>query len=236
MRTVEEDNVKERIENLIKKVNVAGGVVSVSSWEQGFLESVHRQLQSGRRALSGKQLDIVHRVEAKIEKALKGDPEWEAQWDEDKAWAWKTACNYYNAGTPRYYSNILDWAAANPDKTPSHAWYQKVVENKYAQKIINALRAEPKYNAGMTVTMRANGRAGLSYYDWNAMKGIPLFVIEATDRAVTAAVGCRIYKVLSSVAMTTYEVEERFIKKWKEPKTPKTPKKSNTSMWDDIAY
>jgi len=229
------DTMLARIEKLVTESQQAGNCLS--SWETDFIHSVKQQLTGRRpRTMSLKQVSLIARVEDKVKKAREGDPEWEAAWDDNKAWSFKTACAYYNASVPRYYSNILDWAAANPDAIPPKVSYQKVVENKYAQKILTALRTEPKYSAGMTVTMRANGRAALSYYDWNAMKGIPLFIIEATDRAVSAARGCRIYKVLSSVAMTTYEVEERFIKKWKEPKTPKTPKKSNTSMWDDIAY
>ena len=219
MRTVEEDNVNERIANLLEQSKDLSAMVS--SWERSFLESVQRQVQGNRRSLSGKQLDIVHRIESKIEKALKGDPDWEKQWDDDKAWCFKIACDYYNAGQPRYYSHVLDWALEHPNKIPPHEWYQKVVENKYAQKIIGALKATPKYVAGSTVMLRSTARRAMSYTDWQNLNNMPLFVIKPTDRATNAARGCRIYALLSSTSAQTVEVEERFIKKWRQPKNPK---------------
>tara|TARA_R110000824_G_scaffold35790_3_gene111797 strand:- start:2490 stop:3176 length:687 start_codon:yes stop_codon:yes gene_type:complete len=214
--------MKERVDILLKKASKPGTVIS--SWEQGFLESVQRQLSGARRggaALSPKQVDIVHRVEAKVEKALKGDPQWEASWNEEKAWAWKIACNYYDESRPRYYGNIVDRAKANPDKIPSSRDYKKVVENKYAQKIISALKEEPKYLAGSTVMLRSTARQSLPYREWHGFKNVPLFVIEPTARAISAAAGCRIYLLLSSTSASTVEVEERYIKKWKAPKSTK---------------
>ena len=198
---------KERIDILLKEASNPGTVVS--SWERGFLESVQRHL-AAYRFLSPKQLDIVHRVEAKIEKASD----------------FKTACNYYESacrapgGGVRYYSQILDWAIANPDKIPPVHYYKKVVENKYAQKIINGLKMAPKYVAGSTVQLRSTARQSLSYLDWQAFKDLPLFVIEPTNRAHSAAAGCRIYSLLSSTSAAMLEIEERWIKKWKTPKTP----------------
>ena len=185
--------MKERVDILLKRASSPGSVIS--SWEQGFLESVQRQLSSkSPRALSSKQLDIVHRVEAKVEKDLRGDSEFKAQWTDEKASDFKTACDYYNAPAEpygiRYYSHILDWAIANPDKVPPAHYYKKVVENKYAQKII-----------------------------------------EPTSRAISAAAGCRIYSLLSSTSAEMLEVEERWIKKWKTPKTP-----TKTSSSEDCRF
>tara|TARA_R110000822_G_scaffold21579_3_gene68146 strand:+ start:341 stop:1021 length:681 start_codon:yes stop_codon:yes gene_type:complete len=221
--------MKERVDILLKRASSPGSVIS--SWEQGFLESVQRQLSSkSPRALSSKQLDIVHRVEAKVEKDLRGDSEFKAQWTDEKASDFKTACDYYNAPAEpygiRYYSHILDWAIANPDKVPPAHYYKKVVENKYAQKIINALKMAPKYPSGAVVMLRSTARQSLSYGQWQNFKNLPLFVIEPTSRAISAAAGCRIYSLLSSTSAEMLEVEERWIKKWK---TPKTPTKTNSS-------
>jgi len=219
---------KERIATLIEKVEKLNG--TVSAWEGRFLDSVREQIDKGR-TLSHKQLDIVHRVEAKVEKALKGDPEWEAQWTDEKASDFKTACTYYNNAPVRYYSYILDWALANPDKVPPAHYYKKVVENKYAQKIINGLKLAPKYPAGETVMLRSNARQSLGYSEWQNFKNLPLFVIEATTRAVSAAAGCRIYSLLSSTSAEMLEVEERWIKKWKAPKAP-----TKTSSYEDCPF
>ena len=54
----------ERIQKLIEQCEDMGALIS--HWERGFLESVQKQVSRGR-TLSSKQVDIVHRVEAKIE-------------------------------------------------------------------------------------------------------------------------------------------------------------------------
>ena len=210
----------DRIQKLIQQCDDLGALIS--PWEQGFLESVMQQISKGR-TLSTKQVDVVHRVEAKIEKATKGDPEWEAEWSEEKARDFKIAVNYYDSSDVRYYSQILDWAIANPDAIVPRSFYKKLVENKYAQKIINAVTSIPKYDAGSSVMLRATARQGVDYNIWNKLRDTLLFVIEPTGRAVNAAAGCRIYSILPSQSHEVVEIEERYLKKWKQPKKSTTP-------------
>jgi len=207
----------ERIQKLVKSCDDLGALVS--PWERGFLESVHRQLVRGR-TLSTKQVDVVHRVEAKIQKISKGDPEWQANWDKEKARDFKIAVDYYNSSNVRYHSAILDWVAENPDTVPPRNFYQKLVQNKYAQKIIKAVTTAPRYLAGASVMLRANSRNGVSYSIWNKLRDTLLFVIEPTNRAVNPAAGCRIYSLLPSTSHEMVEIEERYLKKWKQPKNP----------------
>ena len=210
----------ERIQKLVKSCDDLGALVS--PWERGFLESVHRQLMRNR-TLSTKQVDVVHRVEAKIQKISKGDPEWRADWNKEKARDFKIAIEYYNSGSPRYHSAILDWVEENPDTVPPRNFYQKLVENKYAQKIIKAITTTPVFPPGTSVMLRANSRNGVSYSIWNKLRDTLLFVIEPTGRAVNAAAGCRIYSILPSQSHEVVEIEERYLKKWKQPKISPKP-------------
>ena len=204
----------ERINKLIKQCEELGALIS--DWDRGFLESVQRQVTRGR-TLSTKQVDVVHRVEAKVEKALKGDPEWEANWTPEMLRDFNIAASYYNTTPVRYHSQILDWVEANPDAIPPRNFYKKLVENKYAQKIINGINSTPKYPAGASVMLRANARNGVSYNVWNKLHNVLLFVIEPTSRAINPAAGCRIYSLLSSTSAEIFEIEERWIKKYREP-------------------
>ena len=216
----------ERIETLLKKCDDMGALIS--RWEVGFLESVRRQISRGR-TLSTKQVAVVHRVESKIEKVADGDPEWEAEWTAAMARDFKIAYNYYNSSKVRYHSQILDWVSDNPDVTPPRNFYKKLVENKYAQKIINAIVSTPKYAAGSSVMLRANARSGVSYSIWSKLKDTLLFVVEPTNRAVNPAAGCRIYSLLSSTSSELFEIEERWIKKYRVPKkSTKTSTSENT--------
>ena len=204
-----------KLERVEKLINICLEGKYISAWEEGFLESLHKQLSRGR-TLSPKQVDIIHRIEAKVEKMRTGDPEWECMWDEEKAWNFKTAVAYYKDSPERYFSQILDWVDRNKEKIPPQNYYKKIVENKYAQRILNGLRGDPKYPIGSTVLLRGTARGGVSYTLWADNREIPLFVIEPTARAVSAAAGCRIYRLLSSVSSDVFEVEERWIKKWRE--------------------
>ena len=216
----------DRIQKLIHQCDDLETLIS--PWERGFLDSVLQQIHRGR-TLSAKQVDVVHRVEAKIEKALKGDPEWEAEWTEEKARDFKIAVAYYNSSVVRYYGQILDWSANNPKAIAPRDFYKKLVENKYAQKIIKGVTSAPKYDVGSSVMLRSNARNGVSYNKWSLLKDTLLFVIEPTQRAVNAAAGCRIYSILPSNSHEIVEIEERYIKKWKQPK------KVATSFDDDAS-
>jgi len=206
--------MEERIKNLLLLDDIS---TMITDWEQRFLSSLLGQTKRGRKQHSVKQLDTLHRIEAKIKKAIEGDPEWEALWDEDKAWNFKTAVAYYATSPERYYRQIIDWFAQNKEKIPPKNYYKKIVENKYAQRVLDSLRGEPKYPAGSAVMLRKTARTGLSYHTYHDHQTIPLFVIEPTERAVSAAAGCRIYTVLSSTSAQMFEVEERWIKKYREP-------------------
>ena len=213
----------ERIQKLIEQCEDMGALIS--HWERGFLESVQKQV-SRERTLSSKQVDIVHRVEAKIEKLSKGDPEWTSEWTDEKARNFKIAIDYYDTLPENYHAQVIIWAQENPNEIPPRNFYQRVVENKYAQKIINGINSTPKYPAGTPVMLRANSRSGVSFTIWNKLRDQLLFVIEPTNRAITPAAGCRIYSLLSSTSAETFEIEERWIKKYR---LPKTPTKTNTS-------
>ena len=64
---------------------------------------------------------------------------------------------------------------------------------------------------------------GVDYNIWNKLRNTLLFVIEPTGRAVNAAAGCRIYSILPSQSHEVVEIEERYLKKWKQPKKSTTP-------------
>jgi len=207
--------VKKRVQVLLEAAHQPGAIIS--RWESEFFDSVMKQLERGR-TLSPAQVAIIDKAEAKVKKFKEGDVEWESQWSGEKLWAWNVAVDYYNSTPERYFGLILDWAIANPSLIPPQHFYKKLVENKYAQKIIKGLSTDPKYPAGSAVMLRANARQALPYSEYYDFNNKLLFVIDPTNRAVTPAKGCRIYSILSSDSAKTFEVEERFIKKYKKIK------------------
>ena len=218
--------MRKRVQRLVSALNGEHAHL-FSPWERGFIDSVERQLSSrAQHILSDKQVEVIQRAEAKLEKALTGDPAWEKEWNEHREWEWKTAVEYYRNQPERYFYQIVNWQEENPNKQPSRDYFKKVVENKYAQKIIKGLGDKPKYAAGEAVLIRTTARrpTAIDWWQWSeiCLLNTPFFVIEPTSRAVSAVNGCRIYVLLSSMSAATFELEERYIKKFRKYKKGKT--------------
>jgi len=182
----------------------------LNDWEKGFLESLAKQAE--KRPLSAKQNNWLQKIESKVNDAA--DPTWEKSWSDEKARNLKIAIEYYKNQIPAYFSSIVQWVEENPTKIINKISYQKIAENKYAKKVIKALTDKPKYHAGQTVAIRANAsRSGLPPKLFASSSKL-LFIIEPLNKALTAAIGTRLYLVLPSDSTETYEIEERWLKKY----------------------
>ncbi len=182
----------------------------LNDWEKGFLQSLAKQAE--KRPLSVKQNNWLQKIESKVNEA--NDPTWEKSWSDEKARNLKIAIEYYKNQVPAYFSSIIEWVEENPTKIINKVNYQKIAENKYAKKVIKALTDKPKYYAGQTVAIRANAsRSGLPPKLFASSNKL-LFIIEPLNKALTAAVGARLYLVLPSDSTETYEIEERWLKKY----------------------
>ncbi|HIL25815.1 MAG TPA: hypothetical protein EYG21_00230 [Nitrospinaceae bacterium] len=199
--------METRIE-AIKAKGLASGVLN--DWERSFLDSLIQQ--SAKRSLTVKQNNWLQKIEAKINDAE--DPEWEKNWSPTQERYLKIAIEYYKSQTPLYFGSIIHWVEANPTKIINKVNYQKIVENKYAKKVIKALVDKPKYDAGQAVTLRANAsRMGLPPSLFHSSSQM-LFVLEPLDQAISPAAGARLYLVLPSDSAKTYKIEERWLKKY----------------------
>ena len=67
-----------RVKNLLSADNV-----NLNDWEQGFLDSILSQLKR-KRPLSAKQVQMIQKIEGRIEKHIRDYPAWLASWDDTK--------------------------------------------------------------------------------------------------------------------------------------------------------
>jgi len=205
--------VKERIDTTLERGKANG---TLSSFEGSFLLSLQNQFKrKPELKLSTKQVNWFQKIEAK---ALSYDPEeWNKSWDEEKERNLKIATNYYsNLGY--YFQDLIQWVEDNPNKIISKQNYQRLVENKYVKKIVNALNSEPAYENGDSVTVRSNSTVPSQFYKH---KNKLFFVVNALKEAHSAARGSRLYLILSSESAETFRIEERWIKKAKKSLTSK---------------
>ena len=206
----------KRVENLINSNKL-------TSWEQGFCESIHDQLKRGRK-LSAKQVNLVHKIEGNVAKLVVGYDQWVKQWDEEKRKLWNIAMDYYEQNRPYFSSEVMKRKDARREEReyiPPQRTFKKVIENKYIQKIINELEKKPAFEPGSMVALRAGVRPAdlpdsrILYREIKELKTTPLFVMAVLDSVGSSAKGAREYSILPAGWTRTLKIQERHIKKAK---------------------
>ena len=181
-----------------------------SSWNRGFVESVLNQVTSGY-TLSNKQIEVVERIESESSgDALAERQQWKSRYQDESTGLRESAMvvgRYYAQETP-YFQDIAHAILHREDFVPSEAQFNKLVKNKYAQKILVGHNAVPKFPVGTLVQLRANSPR---YRNAKAM-------VVATDHVppINACAGNKIYQLLPLGESTPYVVEERYIKSWRQ--------------------
>jgi len=194
-----------------------------SSWAAGYVESLTNQVKSDRR-LSDRQLQILKKIEAEHDDAAVAErKKWIESYTNNpdlRADAIVVANYYMETG---YFKDTAREIIGNDTFIPTYSQYNKMVKNKYAQKVLVAHNDKPKYAQGQLVTFRsatptAQRRCGDGYLKLN----VPMMVIAADAAPVTSAArGAKKYKLLPVGKAETLIVEERHIMKARKLGTAK---------------
>jgi len=186
-----------------------------SSWAAGYVESLISQVKGDRR-LSDRQLQVLKKIEAEHDDAAIAERQ---KWIENytnspdlRADAIVVANYYMSTG---YFKDTAREIINDDTFIPTYSQYNKMVKNKYAQKVLTSHNAPAKYEAGQLVTFRANAPSQARYLDGAHLKrNVTMMVIEANAApVVSAARGTKVYKLLPVGKATTLLVEERHIMK-----------------------
>ena len=111
--------------------------------------------------------------------------------------------------------------AINDDSfVPSEKAYRKMVENKYATKVIESTLAEPKFNAGSHVMLRSTAHTSVTFargkQGVTSRKGKLGMVLKADAKPVSSSArGSKVYSVLFFGETQPAFIEERWLKKGK---------------------
>ena len=128
------------------------------------------------------------------------------------------AAHYYIANPP-YFGDLARNAIEDDSFVPTKRAYEKMVENKYAAKVIESTRSQPKFALGSLVALRSGARVlcgDRSTYPGHGLAGKVAFVLKVGDRPVIgSARGCKIYTVLFVGEAKPTHIEERWLKKGK---------------------
>ena len=138
---------------------------------------------------------------------------------------------YYDGQYPSYYDSIVKKVLNDPSEHRlTYTEYNKLCNNKYAKKVLLNYEADPKYQVGDFVQIRASNRLDIANTDFQSghrpnrrvcstMKNKFCMILEVNAKPITrAAKGARIYKVLIIDESMPIYAHESDLKKARRPK------------------
>jgi hypothetical protein len=198
----------------------------LSNREEAFVKSILQQLKV-RSSLSWSQENWFGKI---MEKYTPEKIEEEEKWAKDfcdklRKEAIQVA-KYYEVNRP-YFSDIVSKVLTEPKNfILSKSEWARFCENKYAMKIRNVYKEDPKYKKADCIQIRANNRIDIANYSDAQGYARPNyrarrreankvgFILETDAKPVTrAAKGSRIYKILLSGETSPIFAHESDIKR-----------------------
>lgn len=211
-------------QELTKQIEASLSLPVCNGWDRGFLESIMQQLGRGR-SLSTKQNSMLTQVlERNTPEQQKEHDAWGDTYREKYREKATVLAEYYSRQS--YYREMAHTILSN--EVPERSRFMRMIENKYAKKVLAEYEATPKYELGSLVTGRANfDQYAVDYGTPKGQRELPwphrkvcvenflrrgALIIEVDNKIFSAAKGAKRYKVLPIGSPTPFFVEERFIK------------------------
>ena len=153
--------------------------------------------------------------------ALIKEQEWKSEYFEKHHETANILARYY--AQTHYYRNFvnqnsdlnktIDNIEERKNYIPSKRLFNKLVNNKFAKKVLVAHYSEPKYPASSMVSARSNA-------SWVVRIALEKggIVIDSKQPVISAANGAKRYQVLPIGSSNMIIVEERYLKKFKKAK------------------
>ncbi len=190
----------ERIQKLVENPNL-------NSWEKGFITSVNSYFQKHGR-VSNRQWSTIQKVEANHSpEVIAQRQEWNDNFDDEKRQKWELAMDYYE-NNPPYFQDLVHQYRTSPEMIPVEKLYNKIVNNKYIQKVISVSHAEPLYDVGSLVQVRKVAKG--PYYKFRECIAL---VVDNNGPVTSAANGAKTYSVLPFGQTAPIKIQERWLKK-----------------------
>ena len=196
--------VEKDLADILGRAEKAG-----DNWAIEFVKSVRVQLLNGRTP-SQSQTACLDKVRARHSDVAQTERDnWTSSFTSEMREKMVIAANYYIANPP-YYGELAR-KALDSEFVPSKRQYEKLVENKYATKVIASTLAPPKYAVGSQVQLRST--APLRTYRLAHRHGRALILKSNAKPVSSPARGSKVYSVLFFGEALPVFVEERHIKK-----------------------
>ena len=197
----EYDAIVADIEDVMSRVEPDG-------WAADFLASIRDQTKRVGARLSPRQQEIFDKIKAENTlECVSRRGRWAQEYRTEHAETAAVLANYYlHSG---YWLDLARNIIEQDDYVPPMDKFEKMRGNKFAAKVLDAWKADPKYPVGTSVIGRA--RIGLLLNKGG-------MVLSTTEPIVNAAAGCKRYKVLPYNSPEPIIVEERDVKLFRRAK------------------
>ena len=196
-------------ESLVADIEDVMSRVKPESWSADFLASIRDQAKRAGARLSQRQQEIFDKIKAENTlECVSRRGRWVQEYRTHHLETAAVLAHYYlQTG---YWTKMARSIIEQDNYVPPMDKFEKMRGNKFASKVLAAWRADPKYPVGTSVTGRA--RAG-----HRLKKGG--MVLSTTEPIVSAAAGCKRYKVLPYNSPEPIIVEERDVKLFRRAKS-----------------
>jgi len=206
LATIVEKSFSEKLQHIYNNLHL------LTDWQRGFLESIEKQYKH-KNKLSVNQLSVLKNIEDRVspESIVKHD-EWVASYDAEKRQDAQICAEYYKE--TGYFTTLAARILIDPEFIPSEKSYRKICENKYAKKVLESSRSEPKFATGSFVLFRTTA----PFTHQHQAGERPCVVLSTDGKIQSSAKGSKPYKVLPLGKTTIIKCEERHLKKFRKLK------------------
>lgn len=191
-------NIAERLEKILESEDL-------SMRDEPFLRSLLENFKK-YKGLTPRQFGAMEKIEKRYDPANKeARRNWRENFGEERHQAVKIIAEYYARTT--YWGSFVERVKEDPNHIPSMEDYEKIVNNRYAQRALEAVLTPAKFEVGSMVTLRANvpwTHAGARY------RGKDVLILEI----ITKGMEYKTYRAcLMNNPVVNFEVQERHLKK-----------------------
>ena len=206
LATIVEKSFPEKLKHIYNNLHL------LTDWQRGFLESIEKQYER-KNKLTINQLSVLKNIEDRVspESIVKHD-EWIASYNAEKRQNAQICAEYYKE--TGYFTTLAARILVDPEFIPSEKSYRKICENKYAKKVLESSRSEPKFATGSFVLFRTTA----PFTHQHQAGERPCVVLSTDGKIQSSAKGSKPYKVLPLGKTTIIKCEERHLKKFRKLK------------------
>jgi len=192
-----------RLEKIKKEVNNPKTKEFLASLSEFFLK---------KGGLTEKQLASFEKIESRFSPHEQAKLVlWENEYRKQHLSDAKIIAEYYMRSG--YYTTLATNIMTDDKFVPARAEYYRMVNNKYAMKVLEAFKAIPRFEKNMKVQLRSTiGNTGYEY-NLRPLRSRICFVL-ANDLPIrNATAGAKRYKVLPMGASEPIEIDEKHLMK-----------------------